>query len=95
MQFENQTAVLPPGEFDPGAFFDGPMKDRHPKFRREHTIIIENRLDAHCTVQTLRPCDACYPNERRFACVYRLLLQDFQRKPLFEFHPRRAENCTN
>src|SRR5262245_7602835 len=24
-----------------------------------------------------------------------VLLQDFQRTPLFEFHARRAENCTN
>jgi hypothetical protein len=77
VQLKDQPAMLSPRELNPAALPDVPAKDHHGTFRREHAIVVEYRLDAYRTIQALRPGDATYPNESRFASIYRSITPGF------------------
>jgi hypothetical protein len=58
----------------------------------EHGVFFEQQLDSDFTFKSLRFGDPRDGNIGGFRLTDEALLQDLERKPLFQFHSRGAEN---
>jgi hypothetical protein len=90
-KLDDAVSVLPAEEFDfRFAFAGSGQYDPAPGF--EEPIVFERQFNPYCAFQPLGFRDPSDRNEGGFRMTDEALLQNLERKPLFQLHSRGAED---